>query len=387
MLDYASTWLCQSGAKVKNRFFSFLSKNLSNNYNSKIKGSFGTPCFCVAIIAIFLFLFIPFSCGFILKSLAEKNELSSVDLFKESKEIEKQNLFVSQTREFSLEPSEFLLMGEASLKASSSPNNFSSQVLGALIAGYEQEPETAITEYIVEKGDTLLSLAARFNISAETIRWANNLSGSTIQIGQKLVILPVSGVVHYVKSGDTISEMAKTYQGQTAEIVAFNQLASENDIFIGDLIIIPNGKMPAPVIQQKQTPASTTLVEGQFIVPVSSPYLVTQWGHGAYDPYYGRPAIDFSHTGNPCGKPVFAAAGGTVQLTGYDRIAGNYIRILHPNGVVTFYGHLSQIEVKKGNLVNVGQIIGRIGNTGFTIGMTGCHLHFEVRGAKNPFLK
>jgi len=55
--------------------------------------------------------------------------------------------------------------------------------------------------------------------------------------------------------------------------------------------------------------------------------------------------------------------------------------------VVTLYGHLSVITVKNGGSVNVGEIIGYIGNTGRTRGQTGCHLHFEVRGARNPFAK
>jgi murein DD-endopeptidase MepM/ murein hydrolase activator NlpD len=95
-------------------------------------------------------------------------------------------------------------------------------------------------------------------------------------------------------------------------------------------------------------------------------------------------AIDIS---NPCGTLIFAAAQGTVQRVayGWNSGYGNYLTILHPNGVVTLYAHLSAISVSSGTNVSQGTIIGRIGNTGRTVGASGCHLHFEVRGAKNPF--
>ncbi len=376
MLDYLSTELRKGGAKVKKILVCLI------NLNRKV-GSFSEiPCSSMAIIAFFLFIFVFLGSGLILKSLASKS-----DFFPVLKNNEKDNLFISITKKFSSEPPEFLLVGNQSLKASSPPNVFSSQVLGALVAGYEEEEDNkdVITEYIVEDGDTLWSLAGKFNISIDTIRWANNLSEkSTIKPGDKLVILPVSGTVHIVKSGDTVSEIAKIYKGKTQEIISFNKIANENDIYVGDILIIPGGSMSA---QAQPVPVGAPSAESRFIAPVSSPYIITQGGHGYYDRYYGYTAVDFSYAGYACGRSVFAAAGGIIQKTGYDRIAGNYVRILHPNGVVTFYGHLSGIAVKKNEAVGVGDVIGFIGNTGYTIGRTGCHLHFEVRGAKNPFVK
>lgn len=357
-------------------------KKLFNNFVKKIKGSLRTPCLCMAVIAVFLFVFISLTSGSFFKSLTIDNDF--VFFLEESK---KSDLFVVSAKNFSLESPELLLIENTSLKASSSPNTLSPQTLGTLVADYyeEENSKMVITEYFVESGDTLSSLAEKFNISLKTILWANNLNEkSIIRPGDKLVIPPVSGVLHLIKSGDTLSQIAKIYKGKVDEITAFNNLLDENDIYIGDILIIPGGIMPA---ESQQAPANVTSIEGKFIVPVSSPYIITQGGHGYYDRYYGYVAIDFSHTGYACGKPVFAAAGGTIQKTGYDSIAGYYVRILHPNGVVTFYGHLSSVNVKRGEAVSVGDIIGYMGNTGYTIGKTGCHLHFEVRGAKNPFIK
>ena len=89
----------------------------------------------------------------------------------------------------------------------------------------------------------------------------------------------------------------------------------------------------------------------------------------------------------PSGSRVLASAEGTVVRTGFDTGYGNFIELRHPNGVRTFYGHLSAIEsgIQSGARVGGGQLIGRVGSTGHS---TGPHLHFEVRtrtGAKlNP---
>jgi LysM repeat protein len=381
MLDYLSTKLRNCGAEIKIGL---------GNFINKIKSSLRTPCFCIAAMAVFLFVFIPLSCGLFLELSENKNGFPFIF---DSPEIN--NLFIGTTRNFSLEPPEFLLVGGVSLKASSPPNTFSSQVLGSLVAGayYEEEEERIIiTEYIVEEGDSLWSLSSKFNISLKTILWANDLTEkSIIKPGDKLIILPVSGTVHHVKSGDTISEIAQTYKGKTSEIVAFNRLASENDIYIGDILVVPEGIMPAPSIQKKQSPANLPLANSYFIAPVTSSYIITQGLH-----WYN--AIDFSHVGNACGKPILAAAAGEVLkvaiTSSTSRLAfggaGNHITILHPNGVVTMYGHISASLVSQGDKVSQGDVIALMGGQPGTPGAglsTGCHLHFGVVGAKNPFAK
>ena len=345
----------------------------------RVKGQLKNPLFSLGITSITLFII--FSATPFLKSLPEVAE-TSFPLFEDFSFLTNQNLFLSSANKFLTESPDFLLVEKSSLRPATPPSLISPQVLGTLVGEYEpEEAKKAISEYIVEAEDTLSSLAARFEISLNTILWANDLTEkSIIKPGQKLDIPPVSGVIHHVKSGDTLSEIAKTYKGKIEEIVAFNELSNENDIYIGDILVVPDGLMPPPPAKPRPAPISVPLVDSQFILPVSSPYIITQGLH-----WYN--AVDLSHSGYACGKPVFAAAGGTVQKTGYDRTLGNYVRILHPNGVVTLYGHLSVITVKNGGSVNVGEIIGYIGNTGRTRGQTGCHLHFEVRGARNPFAK
>jgi murein DD-endopeptidase MepM/ murein hydrolase activator NlpD len=95
------------------------------------------------------------------------------------------------------------------------------------------------------------------------------------------------------------------------------------------------------------------------------------------DPFLGRPAV---HTGidlrGETGEPVRATATGHVSIAGREGGYGNMVEINHGNGLATRYGHLSQIDVKVGQTVRIGEVIGRIGSTGRS---TGPHLHYETR--------
>lgn len=95
------------------------------------------------------------------------------------------------------------------------------------------------------------------------------------------------------------------------------------------------------------------------------------------DPFFGRPAM---HTGldfrGEQGDPVRATAAGTVSQAGWNGGYGKLVEIDHGNGLSTRYGHLSEITVREGQSIKVGQVIGRVGSTGRS---TGPHLHYETR--------
>lgn len=270
---------------------------------------------------------------------------------------------------------ELVLLGKGTLRASTPPGLMTPQVLGAIIGQVQSGVVPEVFEYAVEEGETIAAIAEKFGISQNTILWANELqAGVAVRPGQELVILPVSGAMHLVRPSDTLSEIASWYKANADDIVEYNGLASSSEIFTGDLLIIPGGTMPKNLPQGRLTP----IPNSYFIYPIPAPYRVTQGLH----PFN---AVDFSN--GVCGESIYAAAGGTVQQTGYTSLGGNYVRVLHPNGVVTYYGHLSSILAVKGTRVYQGQTVGYTGYTGYTIprGPTGCHLHFEVRGATNPF--
>ena len=95
------------------------------------------------------------------------------------------------------------------------------------------------------------------------------------------------------------------------------------------------------------------------------------------DPFLGRPAM---HTGldfrAAMGDPVRATANGKVASAGWAGGYGRMVEIDHGNGLSTRYGHLSQINVKVGDVIKIGQVIGEVGSTGRS---TGPHLHYETR--------
>ena len=227
--------------------------------------------------------------------------------------------------------------------------------------------------YKVQKGDTLLSIASDFGISLDTIRWANNLKSDHLTPGQELIILPVSGVLHEVKPGDTLESIAQLYSAPMEKIIAFNNLSGSN-LVPGAKIIVPDGRIPKTY---KVFAAKSALPDYPYyyVLPTTG----FNWGI-----LHNVNAVDIA---NNCDTPVVAAAEGLVELTAHDNSYGNYIKIQHPNNTETLYAHLNKIVVNAGDYVMQGQLIGYMGNTGYVIGNPGCHLHFEVHGAKNPFAK
>jgi len=237
-----------------------------------------------------------------------------------------------------------------------------------------------ISVYVVREGDSLVSIAKMFNVSVSTLLWANNMNkGDKLTIGQTLAVLPVSGVQHIVKKGDTVDGIAKRYKGDPDEIRSYNGLAG-NTLAIDSVIIVPDGEIesaPPKTVRpatSKLKGAGGPTYDGYYQAPLAQ-YRKTQGLHG----YNG---IDF---GAYVGAPIMAAASGDVILArqgGYNGGYGNYVVIKHGNGTQTLYAHMLSVAVSSGQHVVQGQVIGYLGNTGRS---TGPHLHFEIRGARNPF--
>lgn len=240
-----------------------------------------------------------------------------------------------------------------------------------------------IYDYTVLEGDTVASIAQKFGVSEDTIRWQNNLTKDKIKVGEILEILPVTGVSHKVQKGDTIYSISKKYDTSAQGIVDFPYNSFSNDetfeLAIGQIVIVPDGVKPAaqqtsPRIRQLTPDAGTVVASGEFVWPTGGS--ITQrfaWYH---------PGIDIANSAAP---GVVAADAGVVLVPpfmagGY----GNYIIIDHGNGYRTLYGHLNTIYVSSGQTVKRGDLIGKMGSTGRS---TGTHLHFEIskNGAKlNP---
>jgi len=254
-----------------------------------------------------------------------------------------------------------------------------------------------IVEYEVQEGDTVSTIADKFDVSQDTILWANDMEkDDKIKAGQKLKILPVTGVLHTVKKGETIYSIAKKYglaDAASAQAIVdypFNTFTNDETfaLAVGQQLVIPGGVVPdkpaiAPVVNYyaSLTPdAGVVSGTGGFVWPASG--RITQ-GYSGY-----HKAIDIASRG---GGAILAADSGRIVQAGWLDNSGYGIRIMidHGNGFHTLYAHLSRVRVQVGQSVNRGDVIGDMGSTGRS---TGTHLHFEIRRGsvlENPlnFLK
>lgn len=239
-----------------------------------------------------------------------------------------------------------------------------------------------ISVYTVRSEDTIQKIADMYDVSTNTILWANDIKkGTPLTVGQVLVILPINGVKYKVVKGDTVASIAKKFQGDAEEIADFNEIDKGEALALGQEIIVPGGVIqnsPVQPVKITSKPGSGGKVSpntdnsGYFGIPVNG--ILTQGMHDGI-------AVDI---GAPTGTPIYASAGGTVLIarTGWNGGYGNYVVIKHPNGVQTLYAHMSAVIASQGETVSKGEVIGKVGSTGRS---TGPHLHFEMRGMTNIF--
>lgn len=236
-----------------------------------------------------------------------------------------------------------------------------------------------IFAYQVEPGDTLSSVAERFDITKETLMMENDLwDANRLRTGVTLKILPVDGISHLVKEGDTLEKIAKKYKVEPEEIARQNQLEEGEDLLAGGALIIPGAKREIRVAAAATAPGgvpnyrAATAATGRLIWPALGKAQLTQGFH------QGHYALDI---GNRSKGPIFAAAAGKVVKAdyGWNGGYGNYIIIDHGNGMQTLYGHNEKLYVTAGQYVEQGQTVAWMGNSGRVYGPTGIHVHFEVR--------
>jgi murein DD-endopeptidase MepM/ murein hydrolase activator NlpD len=245
-----------------------------------------------------------------------------------------------------------------------------------------------ISLYVVRKGDTISQIAKMFDISVNTIVWANNLDrAAALKEGQTLVILPITGIKYTVKKGDTVKGIVAKYKADLTDVLQFNDLSMDSVLSAGDTILIPDAEMAAPTVTSyipvgaAKNPTSPL----RQIPKVCYPGYYTNPLPGGHKTQglHGHNAVDL---GAPVGTPIYAAAEGKVIISkndgGWNGGYGNYVVITHTNNTQTLYGHASVTLVNVGDTVKKGQLIARVGQTGHA---TGPHLHVEVWGACNPF--
>ncbi len=241
------------------------------------------------------------------------------------------------------------------------------------------KPRDGVVTYIVQPGDTVSSIANKFDVSIDTIRWQNDLKSiDAIKPGDKIEVPPVTGMVHKVKRGETVYSIAKKYDVTAQQIInwPFNTYSNDEtfELAVGQTLTVPDGVKPAEqlwdpkrYVAQITPDAGVVSAIGQFIWPASG-------GISQRYVWYHK-GIDISNKAAPA---ILAADSGTVVIAGWpDGFGyGNRVLIDHGNGLQTLYAHMASISVNVGQTVNRGDVIGRMGSTGRS---TGVHLHFEVR--------
>lgn len=257
--------------------------------------------------------------------------------------------------------------------------------------------------YTVEPYDSVFAIANKFNVSPETVMWANydvlNDNPDQLSEGQELLIPPIDGVLYEWQENDTIEDIANQYYADPQDILLFsgNNLDLTNpQIEPGQLVMIPDGyrefvQWIIPTFAVGSSGVTTDVLgpggctinswtgfgSGGFIYPTNSRRL------SGNDYWSGHLGIDLAVG---IGEPVYAADGGMVIYSGWNSTGYGYMVLIdHGNGYQTLYAHLSNTAVTCGAGIGQGQVIGFGGSTGNS---TGPHLHFEVRymgGFVNPW--
>ncbi|MBI2888778.1 MAG: M23 family metallopeptidase [Candidatus Liptonbacteria bacterium] len=240
-------------------------------------------------------------------------------------------------------------------------------------------PRAEFVSYKVVRGDTFSKIAAKFGVSLETVLRANpSVKASRLTVGETLQIPPMSGVVYIAKDGDTLESIADIFSVASGDIASVNRSVNLAMIGPGTRLIVPGATGVRATEQGKPLP----VLKGYFIFPAAG----FNWGR-----LHPVSAVDIAGV---CGTPVLAAAEGLVipderygeGNDGWNGGYGKFVLIEHPAGanIRTRYAHLKEATTEVGEYVKQGQQIGTMGDTGDA---SGCHVHFEVLGAANPFVK
>lgn len=262
-------------------------------------------------------------------------------------------------------------------------------------------PRADIVKYTIAKGDTVIGIAAKYNLKPQSIMFGNYYTlrddPHNLSIGAELNILPVDGYYYEWQAGDGLNGVAKGLNVKPEDIINYplNHLDmatignfSNPNIKPGTWLIVPGGTRPytswsAPAGITRANPAVARVMGagscgsisdgavglGTFIWPANQHYL----SGFDYSPETNHRGIDIA---GETGQPVFAVDAGVIVYSGWnDWGYGNMIMVDHGNGWQSLYAHLNSIAVMCGQSVDQGTVIGTIGSTGRS---TGSHLHFEL---------
>ncbi|GIW37866.1 MAG: peptidase M23 [Meiothermus sp.] len=305
-------------------------------------------------------------------------------------------------------------------------------------ASDESRLPPGVRTYIVRRGDTVQSVANRFDLTVLGLVSANPglPSLDRLEVGSTLYI-PTGepGLLVRLKPGETIQDLASRFGLSVIQVAKANALNSPIDVQAGDLVLLPGIQAKTTYdrllqireaerkareeeerrlaeerrqreearrkqqeeqrrleqqarTRQQQVQSQPRLRRANAVVAAAG----YRWPMTNFTitTYYGRRGVfQRFHTGidlaAPTGTPIYAARAGQVDTAGWSRFGyGLHVILDHGGAQETLYAHMSRIAVRPGQWVARGDLIGYVGSTGWS---TGPHLHFEVRvggAARNP---
>ena len=224
----------------------------------------------------------------------------------------------------------------------------------------------ALEAHVVAPGETLLSIAAQYGITPQTLAYNNRLSDTAaLRVGESIVVPPLDAAIYVVNEGDTIAQIAARYGAEPDRVRALNSVVFEpEDVTPGRVLLVPmpDGRYPGFRLLVHEAPRVLT---PRVAWPTNG--VVTQLFSAAHT------GVDIAA---PYGSPVVASGSGTVTWVGWRGDGGLAVCVLLDWGLETCDYHLSATNVELGERVVAGERIAAVGSSGVS---TGPHVHWEAR--------
>jgi murein DD-endopeptidase MepM/ murein hydrolase activator NlpD len=220
--------------------------------------------------------------------------------------------------------------------------------------------------YTVQGGDTLSGIAQRFGLAMDTLISFNGIQEArALKVGSQLALPNANGLKYRVRRGDSLEGIARRFGVALNDLLDWNSLESSL-IVPGQELFIPGARLSEHELNR---------VFGRLFILPARGRLSSRFGVRG-DPFTG---VSRFHNGidlaGRVGTPVMAAMSGRVSMVGFNPNYGRYVILSHAEGFQTLYGHLDGFQVRRGARVKQGELIGSMGNSGYS---TGSHLHFAI---------
>lgn len=225
----------------------------------------------------------------------------------------------------------------------------------------EKTVQRGVVSYVTKQGDTIESIAKSFKISAQTLRWANNMNSDAVEPGRSLIVPRINGVVYTVKDGDTVQLLAQRYKSNVERILLYNGLNAGANLQAGIRLVLPDGVLPEEeqpgYVARRPTPSYAYNSRGYQRRQISSSYARASVGNRyasgncTWYVYERRLAL---------GRPIGSFWGNANTWSASARAAGYIVnRIPAPGAIFQSaaggggYGHVGIVERVEGGRVFV----------------------------------